>query len=162
MTKIYRIITNFTSEQSEVGLQKCSDFEVNEIIELVDQTHNYTFKYDGNVCHWREGDLEYNIFFCDEKTIEKLRKLDEKVHEGFEGYTEIDDITNEVILDMIDTSVFGFFEFEMNYDFFKYREEHLTKDRILDKILMYGTDSLSENEKLFLDDKEMVSPINNI
>jgi hypothetical protein len=162
MDRVYRIITSFTSEQSEKGLQKFSDFELKQIIELVDQTHNYTFKYDGNVCHWREGDLEYNIFFCDEKTIEKLRKFDEIAHEEFEGYTQIDDITDDVLLDRFDTSIFGFFKFEMEFDFFKYRKDHITKDHILDKILTYGTDSLSENEKLFLDDKEMVSPIDEI
>jgi len=162
MDKVYRIITSFTPEQSEIGVKKFSDYEVKEIIDIINGTHNYTFTYDGSVCHWREGELEYNIFFCDEKTLEKLKKFDEVAHEGMDGYTEIDDITNEVLLDMIDTSVFGFFEFEMRCDFFNYRKDHLTKDHILDKILNYGKESLSENDKLFLDDKEMVSPIDEI
>lgn len=162
MTRIYRIITSFTAEQSEIGVKKFSDYEIKEVMEIVDSCVNYTFKYDGKVCHWREGELEYNIFFCDEKTIEKLRKFDEVAHEDMDGYTQIDDITDEVLLDMFDTSVFGFFELEMKFDFFNYRKDHLTKDHILDKILNYGKESLSENDKLFLDDKEMVSPIDEI
>ncbi len=162
MIRIYRIITSFTTEQSEIALKKISGFEIKEIQEIVDNCVNYTFKYDGKVCHWREGELEYNIFFCNEKTMEKLKKFDEVVHEGLEGYTQIDDITDEVLLDMFDTSVFGFFEFEMKHDFFNYRKDHLTKDHILDKILNYGKESLSNNDKLFLDDKEMVSPIDEI
>ena len=162
MDRIYRIITSFTAEQSEIGVKKFSDYEIKEVMEIVDTSVNYTLKYDGKVCHWRDGELEYNIFFCDEKTIEKLRKFDEVAHEGMDGYTQIDDITDEVLLDMFDTSVFGFFELEMKYDFFNYRKDHLTKDLILDKILNYGKESLSNNDKLFLDDKEMVSPIDEI
>ena len=90
MIRIYRIITSFTTEQSEIALKKISGFEIKEIQEIVDNCVNYTFKYDGKVCHWREGELEYNIFFCNEKTMEKLKKFDEVVHEGLEGYTQID------------------------------------------------------------------------
>ena len=162
MDRIYRIITSFTSEQSEVGVKQFSTFELDEIMYIVDNSHIYTFKYDGKVCHWREGDLEYNIFFCDEKVMKKLTEFDEKAHNGMEGYTTIDDISEDVLFDRFDMSVFGFFEFEMGFDFFKYREKYLTKDDILDKILKYGKESLSDNDKLVLEDKEMVSPIDNI
>jgi hypothetical protein len=162
MDRIYRIITSFTSEQSEVGVKKFSTFELDEIMDIVDNGHNYTFKYDGKVCHWREGDLEYNIFFCDEKVMKKLIEFDKKAHNGMEGYSTIDDISEDVLYDRFDMSVFGFFEFEMGFDFFKYREKYLTKDDILDKILKYGKESLSDNDKLVLEDKEMVSPIDNI
>ena len=162
MSRVYRIITSFTSEQSEIGVKQFSDSDIDEIINIVNNTHNYTFKYDGKVCHWREGHLEYNIFFCDEKTIRRLNEFDEKAHNGMEGYTIIDDISEDVLYDRFDMSVFGFFEFEMGFDFFKYREKYLTKDDILDKILKYGKESLSDNDKLVLEDKEMVSPIDNI
>lgn len=161
MSRVYRIITSFTTEQSEIGVKQFSTTEIEEIMDIVDSTHNYTFKYDGKVCHWREGHLEYNIFFCDEKTIQKLNEIDEKAHNGMEGYTIIDDISEDVLYDRFDMSVFGFFEFEMGFDFFKYREKYLTKDDILDKILKYGKESLSDNDKLVLEDKEMVSPIDN-
>ena len=122
----------------------------------------YTFKYDGKVCHWREGELEYNILFCSEKEIDEVRKYDNLIHKGMEGYTTIDDITEDVLLDTFDTSVFGFLQFEMNFDFFNFRKEYLTKDILLDKILKYGKDSLTENDKLFLEDKVMISPIDNL
>jgi hypothetical protein len=32
----------------------------------------------------------------------------------------------------------------------------------LDKILKYGKDSLTENDKLFLEDKDMISPLDNL
>ncbi len=58
--------------------------------------------------------------------------------------------------------MFGFFQFEMRFDFFKYREENLIKDDILDKILKHGKESLTENDKLLLEDKKMISPIDEI
>lgn len=162
MTKIFRIISSFTNEQSEIGMKQLSDYVLKELISMLEDIEMYNFKYDGKVCHWRIGDLEYNVVFCDEKVIEDVMAYDDIIHHGMEGYTIIDDITNDVLLDRFDTSVFGFFKFEMEYDFFQYRKNYLTKDDILDKILKYGKDSLTENEKLFLDDKQMISPIDNI
>jgi hypothetical protein len=159
MSKVYRLVSSFTYEQSEIGMKQFSEYELNEITEWVETVPLYHFKYDGKVCHWREGLLDYNIIFCDEKDIEKIRQIDNKIHNGMEGYTIIDDITTDVLFDKFDTLVFGFFEFEMRYDFFNYRKEYLTKDNLLDKILIYGKESLTENDKLFLEDKEMISPV---
>ena len=36
------------------------------------------------------------------------------------------------------------------------------KDDVLDKMLKYGKESLTENDKLLLEDKEMISPIDEI
>jgi hypothetical protein len=36
MTRIYRIITSFTAEQSEIGVKKFSDYEIKEVMEIVD------------------------------------------------------------------------------------------------------------------------------
>jgi|688.fasta_scaffold1321729_1 hypothetical protein len=162
MSKIYRIISSFTQEQSETGMKQFSEYELKMIIDLLGRIEMYTFKYDGKVCHWREGELEYNILFCSEKEIDEVRKYDNQIHNDMEGYTTIDDITEDVLLNTFDTSVFGFFQFEMNYDFFNFRKEYLTKDILLDKILKYGKDSLTENDKLFLEDKDMISPLDNL
>jgi hypothetical protein len=120
------------------------------------------FNYNGEVCHWDEGNLEYDIMFCSEKEIDEVRKYDNLINGGMEGYTIIDDITEDVLLDTFDTSVFGSFQFEMKCHLFNFRKEHLTKDILLDKILKYGKDSLTENDKLFLGDKDMVSPLENL
>lgn len=44
-------------------------------------------------------------------------KLTKSAHNGMEGYTIIDDISEDVLYDRFDMSVFGFFEFEMGFDF---------------------------------------------
>ncbi len=43
-------------------------------------------------------------------------------------------------------------------DFHVYRERYLEKDDILDKINIYGIDSLTENDMLFMQDRDMVDP----
>ena len=156
------MISSFTEEQSQNSVSQLTDFELAEVYKLIDNENIIDFKYDGKVCHWREGDLNYSILYVTEKQINFVKEMDDKLHKDIEGYTTIDDITEDVIYDRFDTSVFGFLQLEMGFDFFKYREENLTKDDILDKILKYGKESLSENDKLLLEDKVMISPINEI
>ena len=156
------MISSFTEEQSQNSVSQLTDFELAEVYKLIDNENIIDFKYDGKVCHWREGDLNYSILYVTEKQINFVKEMDDKLHEGIEGYTTIDDITEDVLYDRFDTSVFGFLQLEMGFDFFKYREENLTKDDILDKILKYGKESLTENDKLLLEDKVMISPIDEI
>jgi hypothetical protein len=86
-------------------------------------------------------------------------ELDNKMHKDFtNGWTKCEDITESVLYDVFDTSVFGFFENEMIYDFFIWRSQNLTKDDVLDKILKFGIDSLTKNDKLVLEDKKMILP----
>ena len=160
--RIYRMISSFTEEQSQKSMTQLTDVELVQVHDLIDNENIIDFKYDGKVCHWREGDLNYSILYVTEKQINFVKEMDNKLHEGIEGNTTIDDITEDVLYDRFDTSVFGFFQLEMKYDFFNFRKEYLTKDILLDKILKYGKDSLTDNDKLFLEDKEMISPIDEI
>ena len=162
MDRIYRMVSSFTDEQSLIGLEKLSSFELSQVTDIMDDYIIIDLKYNGEVCHGREGDLNYSVLFVPQSKINIIKSIETKVHEGLDGYTVIDDITEDILYEKFDTSVFGFFEFEMNFEFFKYRKDYLTKDIILDKILKYGKDSLTENEKLFLGDKQMISPIDEI
>ena len=160
--RIYRMISSFNDEESDSGIKNLTDVELEKIHQLVDNEIIIDLKYNGKVCHWREGDLNYNILYLTESQIEFIKLIDKKLHEGLSGYTLIDEITEDVLYEKFDTSVFGFFEFEMTYDFFRYRERNLTKDDVLDKLLKYGKESLTENDKLLLEDKVMISPIDEI
>ena len=160
--RIYRMISSFNDEESDSGIKNLTDVELDKIHQLVDNEIIIDLKYNGKVCHWREGDLNYNILYLTESQIEFIKLIDKKLHEGLSGYTLIDEITEDVLYEKFDTSVFRFFEFQMKYDFFRYRERNLTKDDVLDKLLKYGKESLTENDKLLLEDKEMISPIDEI
>jgi len=156
MKKIFKIISNYTQEQTEVGSIRLTSDEVAKVEKILDE--NVFLKYDGKVCHWERGDLMYAIMITDDDGISEMMRIDNKMHKGFEGWTEFEDITEEVLYDKFDTSVFGFFENEMIYDFFIWRSQNLTKDDVLDKILKWGIDSLTKNDKLVLEDKKMVLP----
>lgn len=160
--RIYRMISSFTEEQSQKSITQLTDIELAQVHDLMDNETIVDFKYDGKVCHWGEGDLNYSILYVTEKQMMFVKEMDNKLHEGIEGYTTIDDITEDVLYDRFDTSVFGFLHLEMKFDFFNFRKEYLTKDTLLDKILKYGKDSLTNNDKLFLEDKEMISPIDDL
>ena len=162
--KIFRIITSFTHEQSIEAIKKLTKFEIDEIINFMytNCTDRYEFQYDGKICHWENGELEYDVFFITENDIRKIQEWDKIIHEGLECFTKIDDITEDVLYDRFDTSVFNFFELEMKFKFHEYRVNYLTKDDILDKILKYGKESLTENDKLFMEDEEMISPLDEI
>jgi hypothetical protein len=165
--KVYRFFTTFTLEQSEIGWDKFTPFEFEEIRNYLETNcyDRYEFKFDGNVCHLGKEGYDYDIFFVTEPVIRRLEEWDNRIHEDLDssdGYTKIDDITEDVLYDRLDTSVFGVFELEMKVRFYYYRVEYLTKDDILDKILKYGKESLTENDKLFLEDKEMISPLDNL
>jgi len=156
--RIYRMISSFTSEQSEQRLDRLTDIETSKIIQINDEEVIVELQYDGKVCHWEKGDLMLAILMIDDDGLREFKRLDNKMHEGFDGWTKYEDITEDVLYDRFDTSVFGFLENDMKFDFFVYRNENLTKDDVLDKILKFGVDSLTENEKLLLADKKMINP----
>lgn len=57
---------------------------------------------------------------------------------------------------MFDCNIFGFAKSDMEYTFFQYRKNNITKDDILDKIIKHGKESLTQNDLLFLEDKKMI------
>ena len=66
----------------------------------------------------------------------------------------------KLIKEFFDCNIFGFAKSDMEFTFFQYRTDYMTKDDILDKILKHGKKSLTQNDLLFLEDKEMIFPIN--
>ena len=162
--KVFRFISTYTLEQSKVGWAKFSQFEIDKIGEFLETncSNRHEFQFDGKVCNWGKEGYDYDIFFVTERDIRQIEEWDKIIHEGIEGKTTIEDITEDVLYDRLDTSVFGFYELEMREIFYEYRVEYLTNDDILDKMLKYGKESLTENDKLFLDNKEMISPLDSL
>ena len=111
MKKIFKIISNYTEEQTEVGSIRLTKEESSRVERIIEE--NVFLKYDGEVCHWEKGDLMYAIMITDDKGISEMMELDNKMHKGFTGWTKCEDITESVLYDVFDTSVFGFFENEM-------------------------------------------------
>lgn len=156
MKRIWKVISNFDAEQTEEGAIRLNSDELKSVEDILDE--HLFLRYDGKVCHWENGDLMLAILMIDDDGLKEFKRLDNKMHEGFEGWTKYEDITEDVLYDRFDTSIFGFLENDMKFDFFVYRNENLTKDDVLDKILKFGIDSLTKNDKLVLEGKEMILP----
>jgi len=159
MKKVFRIISSYSNEATVEGLKRLDDEEA-EFFYSLESDPDVTFlAFDGKICHWENGELMLGIAFFDDEKIEKLAYVDRKIHYGFEGYTEISEITEEVLYTMHDTSIYGFAESNLIHDFYVYREANLSKDDVLDKIGKHGVDFLTENDKLLLHDKESIHPL---
>ena len=156
--KIFKIISSYSTEATLEGLKRLTAEET-EVFYSFENDPNMTFlAFDGEVCHWENGHLMLGIVFCDDERIAELVYLDKKIHEGAEGYTEVTEITEEVLYSVHETSVYGFAESNLQHDFHVYREQNLVKDDVLDKINKLGIESLTENDKLLLQDEEMIHP----
>jgi len=158
MKRVYKILSSFSNEDTFDGLIRLSNSEIEQYDSFENDPYSNFYMFDGKVCHWENGHLMLGIIFGEDR-LELFKYLDSKIHEDCDGYTIIQDITDEILYTMHDTSIYGFAEDNMKHDFHKYRENFLDKDDILDKISKYGIDSLSENDKLFLQDKKIKHPM---
>lgn len=160
MKNVYKVISSYSTEDTNKGLSRL-DTRENEIADkIIDDLNNNFFMFNGEVCHWEEGDRMYAVLIMTESEIIQFKEIDDKLHNGFEGYTTIEDITESILYDMFDCNIFGFAKSDMEYTFFQYREKYITKDDILDKIIKHGKESLTQNDLLFLEDKKMIYQIN--
>ena len=167
MKRVYLGISSYPSEKYETILERLTEGEKNYLLEMVElmesDPHYQIFKFNGEKCHWREGDQELYLTIVTEEDQKKFRSLDELINQVWEeGGTVYEDITEKVIYDTFDTSIFGFIKEEMEHLLFKYRETYMTEDDVLDKILKYGENSLSKNDKRLLAGLPMVSPIEDL
>lgn len=158
MKKIFKIVSSYTTAATMEGLKNLSEEELAFFYSFESDPSANFFAFDGSVCHWEKGDLMLAIIFCDEERMARLLSIDEKMHRGADGYTNVSDITEEVLYSVHDTSAYGFAESNLQHDFHVYREQNLVKDDVLDKINKHGIQALTENDKLLLQDKEMIHP----
>ena len=49
------------------------NIELEKIHQLIDSEVIIDLKYNGKVCHWREGDLNYNVLYLTESQIEFIK-----------------------------------------------------------------------------------------
>ena len=164
--RIYRFITSFSEEESNIGFERLNETTqkmLNKLIpELVIQSDLYDVKYDGKVCHWRDGHMGLSIGLCTEEYASEFKKYDDIIHEGMSGFTTIEDITDEVLYGKHNMEIYGFLKESVIITFDNYIENNITKDIILDKINLYGIDSLSDNDKRVLNDKTYIRYVDTI
>ena len=160
--KIYRFISSFSEEDTTIGLDRLPKTTQDFLVDFVSQYDLYDLKYNGKVCHWSEGDMCLSVGFCTDEYAIEFKKWDDIIHEGMEGFTTVEDITDEVLYGKHDLEVYGFLKENVMITFDDYIENNITKDIILDKINLYGIDSLSENDKRILNDEPYVRYVDTI
>jgi hypothetical protein len=154
--RIYRFISSFSEEETTIGLDKFEKETKDFLIDFANRYDFFDLRYDGKVCHWRDGDLYLSVGFCPEEYAIEFKKWDAIIHEGMDGFTKVEDITDEVLYGKHDMEIYGFLKENMIITFDDYIENYITKDIILDKINLYGIESLSENDKRILNDEPYI------
>jgi hypothetical protein len=164
MKRVYKIVSNHSEEITNKGIENLTEKELETYLNFGEDQDINIFSFDGEKCHWSEGESTLIIAFLDDEKIELLKRLDNKIHSGFDVSTSttFEDITEEVLYSTHDTYIYGFMEDHMKHDFHKYRELYLEKDDVLDKINIHGIESLTENDKLLLQDQETIDPFDQI
>jgi hypothetical protein len=160
--KIYRFISSFSEEDTNIGLHRLPKTTGDFLVDFINQYDLYDLRYDGKVCHWSEGDMFLSVGFCTDEYAIEFKKWDDIIHEGMEGFTTVEDITDEVLYGKHDMEIYGFLKENVMITFDDYIENYITKDIILDKINLYGIDSLSENDKRVLNDEPYVRYVDTI
>ena len=148
MKRVYEYFTTFTNEQSWENKHRISDFDLDfilslECIEMYFDGEKYTSEADNN--------SSLSIITCTEDEINQLKAIDFKLHHDIEGYTTVTDITDDVLMGVYDCDKYDFAK-ELVIDFlYEWRKIYLEQDDILDKINKYGIDSLTQQEKDYLE-----------
>ena len=160
--RIYRFISSFSEEDTTLGLERLPKTIQDFLSDFINEYNFYDLRYDGKVCHWSDGHLYLSVGMCPEEYTIEFKKWDDIIHEGMEGFTTVEDITDEVLYGKHDLEVYGFLKENVMITFDDYIENYITKDIILDKINLYGIDSLSENDKRVLNDEPYIRYVDTI
>ena len=150
MEVILKVISSHTNKESNKGIKNLTQSEKEYMEKLLDDSCVDLY-YDGKEIT-PDGDLEYCLIRCFDTDLQQIKDIDKKIHVNSPGFTEIEDITRDVLYSLIDTSFYGYKEEEVIQFFNSFRDACLTKDCILDKILELGINSLTEEDKKILEE----------
>jgi hypothetical protein len=109
---------------------------------------------DGDKYTWKDnipGVISFSINILDDEKYKRLRELEHRILEGLEGDIKIEDITEEVLYDLHDCNQYGFANDAIRIMFYDWRKKYLEADNVLDKISLYGIESITQQEKDFLE-----------
>jgi hypothetical protein len=109
---------------------------------------------DGDKYTWKDnipGVISFSINILDDEKYKRLRELEHRILDGLEGDMKIEDITEEVLYDLHDCDQYGFANDAIRIMFYQWRKKYLEADNVLDKISLYGIESITQQEKDFLE-----------
>jgi hypothetical protein len=102
--------------------------------------------------------ISISFIICTEEELQRIIDIDTKLHHDLDGYSIADDITKSVLSGLFDCDEYGFAHVALTNMFYYWRKDYLTENDLLDKISEYGVESLTQQEKDFLDTGVLKSP----
>jgi len=151
MKKVIKITTQHTIEDLADIFDELCDIEQTILVDLEQSLEDSVdFCYNGKTYDYDIGNSLSISVFSEEELKNTL------------GYYDLcnlsytyEDITEEVLFDQHDAKQYGDLYYDVRNLFDRFIHKNLTQDMVLDKILLYGIDSLSVKDKSILDGKEI-------
>lgn len=134
--------------------ERISIFTEEEIDFLSYDVEGIEIYLDGEEYTWKDsipGVISVSIMILDEQKYKRFKELEIRILDGLEGDMKIEDISEEVLYDRHDCDQYGFANDAIRIMFYQWRKKYLEADNVLDKISLYGIESITQQEKDFLE-----------
>jgi len=156
MRRVYEYFSTYKTEDSVEKHDRLTEID----LEFIDSLELIDLHYDGEKYTWKDekDNTELTIIVCTEDEINKIKEIDFRLHYDVEGYSKVTDVTNDVLMGVYDCDRYGFAREIVMAMLYDWRRTYLEDDDLLDKINKYGANSLTQQEKDFLETGVLNNP----
>jgi hypothetical protein len=158
MKRIYKYVSTYPTAETVKRKDRITEEELEF---LVDEIEYLDFYIDGDKYTWDSeipNVISISFIICTEEELQRIIDIDTKLHHDLDGYSTADDITKSVLYGLFDCDEYGFAHLALTNMLHDWRKDYLTENDLLDKISDYGIESLTQQEKDFLDTGILKSP----
>lgn len=158
MKRIYKYVSTYPTAETVKRKDRITEEELEF---LVDELEYLDFYIDGDKYTWDSeipNVISISFLICTEEELQRIIDIDTKLHHDLDGYSTADDITKSVLYGLFDCDEYGFAHVALTNMFYYWRQDYLTENDLLDKISDYGIESITQQEKDFLDTGVLKSP----
>lgn len=157
MKRVYEYFSTYKTEDSLQRQHRITQLD----IDFIDSLEMIDLYYDGEKYTWKDEPTNENslaIIICTEDELNRIKQIDFNLHYDAEGLSSVCDVTEEVLFGTYNCDKFGFARENVMIMLYNWRKKYLEEDDLLDKISKFGTDSLTQQEKDFLETGELKNP----
>ena len=158
MKRIYKYVSTYPTAETVKRKDRITEEELEF---LIDELEYLDFYIDGDKYTWDSeipNVISISFIICTEEELQRIIDIDTKLHHDLDGYSTADDITKSVLYGLFDCDEYGFAHLALTNMLYDWRKDYLTENDLLDKISDYGIESLTQQEKDFLDTGVLKSP----
>ena len=158
MKRIYKYVSTYPTAETVKRKDRITEEELEF---LIDELEYLDFYIDGDKYTWDSeipNVISISFLICTEEELQRIIDIDTKLHHDLDGYSTADDITKSVLYGLFDCDEYGFAHLALTNMLYDWRKDYLTENDLLDKISDYGIESITQQEKDFLDTGVLKSP----